>query len=240
MAVKDTTIDQRQEILTRQITTAPPLESGDRLSRREFERRYRAMPQIKKAELIEGVVYMPSPVHYKGHGEPHVHVMTWLGTYCAATPGVRAGDNTTVRLDVDNEVQPDALLRLEPTAGGRSRISEDDYIEGPPELIVEVAASSATIDLRDKMRVYRRHSVPEYVVWQVYDKRLDWFKLSEDDYVPLTPDESGVIRSQAFPGLVLAVVALLDGDIAKVLAELQKGLATAEHAALVERLAEKT
>jgi len=240
MAVKETVTGEQRAPHTRRAATAPPpLESGDRLTRREFERRYDAMSYIKKAELIEGVVYMPTPVHAGNHGRPHGRVMTWLGAYCAATPGVDLLDNTTVRLDVDNEVQPDALLRLEPAVGGRSRISEDDYVEGPPELIVEVAASSATIDLRDKMRVYRRHGVPEYVVWQVYDKRLDWFKLSEDDYVPLAPDESGMIRSQVFPGLVLAVAALLDGDLAKVLAGLQQGLETAEHAAFVGRLAEK-
>ena len=217
----------------------PPLESGDRLTRREFERRYQARPDIKKAELIEGVVYMPSPVRFATHGRPHSLVMTWLGTYWAATPGVQLADNTTVRLDLDNEVQPDALLRLEPVAGGHSRISEDDYIEGAPELIVEVTASSASYDLHDKLRVYRRNGVQEYVVWQVYDKRVDWFALTEGEYVPLTPDASSVIHSQVFPGLRLLVPALLEGDLTRVLDEQQKGLGTAEHATFVERLREK-
>ena len=91
-----------------------PLENGDRLTRREFERRYAARPDIKKAELIEGVVHMPSPVRFASHGEPHSWVLAWLGTYCASTPGVRVADNTTVRLDSNNEPQPDALLRIEP------------------------------------------------------------------------------------------------------------------------------
>ena len=69
--------------------------------------------------------------------------MTWLGTYCAASPGVDLQDNATVRLDADNQPQPDALLRIEPEIGGNSRISEDDYIEGSPELIVEIAASTS-------------------------------------------------------------------------------------------------
>jgi len=239
MAVKDTAIDRSQQIFARQSAIAPPLETGDRLSRREFERRYHALPQIKKAELIEGVVYMPSPVHHQGHSKPHSQVITWLGTYSAATPGVDLGDNATVRLDIDNEVQPDALLRLEPATVGRSRISEDDYIEGPPELIVEIAGSSASIDLRDKLRVYQRNGVREYIVWQVYDKRIDWFHLSEEEYVPLTPDASGAIVSRALPGLRLAVNALLDGDLAKVLAELHVGLATSEHAEFVASLVEK-
>jgi Uma2 family endonuclease len=162
-----------------QAVKPPPLESGDRLTRREFERRYHAMPRVKKAELIEGVVYMPSPVRFRNHAEPHGWVIGWLVTYCAATPGVRLGDNATVRLDMDNEVQPDALLRLEPEVGGHSRLSADDYVEGPPEFIVEIATSSAAYDLHDKLRVYRRNEVQEYVVWQIYYERLDWFVLRE-------------------------------------------------------------
>lgn len=214
----------------------PPLESGDHLTRCEFERRYHARPDIKKAELIEGVVHMPSPIRAKSHGEPHAQIMSWLGTYYAATRGVQLYDNTTVRVDLDNEVQPDALLRLEPSVGGHSHISDDDYIEGAPELIVEIAASSASYDLHEKLRVYRRSGVQEYVVWRVYDKQLDWFRLINGEYVPLAPDASGVIHSQVFPGLRLLASALLSGDLASVLAELQKGLGTAEHSAFIERL----
>ncbi|HIE30198.1 TPA: Uma2 family endonuclease [Candidatus Poribacteria bacterium] len=215
---------------------SPPLESGDRLTLREFERRYHAMPHIKKAELIEGVVYIQSPVRFDTHGEPHAQIISWLGVYCATTPGVRMADNTTVRLDPDNEAQPDALLRIEPALGGNSRISDDGYVEGAPELIVEVAGTSAAYDLHDKLKVYRRNGVKEYIVWQTYDERLDWFRLHEGEYLSLTPDESGVVRSEIFPGLRLAVEALLEGDLAKVLSELQKGLDSPEHAAFVERL----
>ena len=214
----------------------PRLENGDRLTRSEFERRYEAMPRANKAELIERVVHMPSPVHASSHGQPHGQVITWLGVYCAATPGVSLADNTTVRLDPDNEVQPDAFLRLEPEAGGRSRISEDDYVEGAPELIVEVASSSAAYDMHDKLNVYRRNGVIEYAVWQILDERIDWFRLDEGRYVPVEPGPDGVIRSQVFPGLCLAVELLLDGNLAGVLAELQKGLTAPEHAAFVERL----
>ena len=214
----------------------PPLESGDRMTRREFERRYETMPNLKKAELIEGVVYVASPVRVT-HGRPHGQITTWLGSYCASTPGVDIADNTTVRLDIDNEPQPDALLRIEPEAGGRSRVAEDDYIEGAPELVVEVAASSASYDLYDKMHVYRRNGVQEYVVWQVYEQRIDWWELSEGQYVPIDPDEHGVIWSSVFPGLCLAVSALLQGNMGEVLATLQTGLKKDQHAAFVEHLA---
>jgi Uma2 family endonuclease len=214
----------------------PPLEAGDHLTRCEFERRYQARPDIKKAELIEGVVYMPSPVRAKSHGEPHSHIITWLGVYRAVTPGVQLLDNVTVRLDLDNEPQPDATLRIESGTEGHSRISEDDYIEGAPELIVEVAASSAAYDLHEKLRAYRRNGVQEYLVWRVYDKQVDWFRLINDEYVRLTPDADGIVHSRVFPGLCLSVAALLAGDMTTVLAELQKGLGTPEHAAFVERL----
>ena len=110
----------------------PPLENGDRLTRAEFERRYDAMPALKKAELIEGEVYMPSPVRYGRHSQPHSRLGTWLGIYELDTPGVEAGDNGTIRLDLDNEPQPDAFLIIRPERGGQARISEDDYIEGAP------------------------------------------------------------------------------------------------------------
>ncbi|MCZ6678843.1 MAG: Uma2 family endonuclease [Candidatus Poribacteria bacterium] len=202
----------------------PPLKHGDQLTREEFERRYEAMPHLKKAELIEGVVYVPSPVRFDIHSEPHADVMIWLGTYRVATPGVRLGDNATVYLDLNNELQPDALLRLAPEKGGNSQLSNQDYIEGAPELIVEVAGTSADYDLREKLVAYRRNGVQEYIVWRTQDGQLDWFHLIEGDYVPLTPDADNIIESQVFPGLRLAVGALLEGDLATVLFELQNGL----------------
>ena len=212
------------------------LENGDRLTRREFERRYATRPDIKKAELIEGVVYMSAAVRITSHGEPHSAVIAWLGTYCAHTPRVRTADNATVRLDLDNEPQPDVLLRIEPQAGGQSRVDDDDYLEGAPELVVEIAASSVSYDLHDKLRVYRRNGVREYVVWRVHDRQIDWFVLADDEYRRLEPDAAGVVHSTVFPGLRLAVEALLAGDVAAVLAELRRGVDTDDHAAFVKRL----
>ncbi len=146
----------------------PPLRSGDHLTRDEFERRYRAMPAVHKAELIEGVVYMPSPVSAEDHGEPHFDLNGWLFVYRAHTPQVRGGDNATLRLDLDNEPQPDGYLRLLPECGGQARLV-DGYVTGAPELIVEVAASSASYDLHEKLNAYRRNGVREYVVWRVWD-----------------------------------------------------------------------
>ncbi len=130
----------------------PPLESGDRLTRDEFERRYQAMRDVKKAELIEGVVCLGSPVRIVNHGRPHAKMILWLGDCWVATPGVDWADSTAVRLDLDSEPQLDALLRLDESAGGQSRTSEDGDVGGAPELIAEVAASSASIDLGDKLR----------------------------------------------------------------------------------------
>jgi Uma2 family endonuclease len=218
------------------ITSVLPLENGDRLTRDEFERRYAAMPHIKKAELIEGVVYVASPVRIKRHANPHGKIITWLGVYEAATPGVMLGDNPTVRLDLDNEPQPDALLRLERACGGQSRISEDDYIEGAPELIVEIAASSASYDLHDKLRAYRRNGVQEYLVWLVQERQFRWYVLQEGDYRPQAPQASGLLSSQVFPGLQLAVEALLSGEMQQVLTVLQRGIDSEAHQAFVSQL----
>ncbi len=214
----------------------PPLQSGDRLSCAEFERRYAAATDVKKAELIEGIVYVASPFRHRQHGKPHSRVITWLGIYQALTPGVDLSDAPTVRLDLDNEPQPDAVLFIEAAAGGQTRISADDYIEGSPELIVEIAASSAAIDRGTKKQVYRRNGVREYVIWQVYDNQLEWFGLTDGEYQLLSPDGDGILRSQVFPGLWLAVDALLSHQMAQVLEVLQVGLASPEHAAFVAQL----
>ncbi|MBH8551616.1 Uma2 family endonuclease [Nostocaceae cyanobacterium CENA357] len=221
-------------IQSEELVKLPPLENGDRLTRDEFERRYHAMSNIKKAELIEGKVYMPSPVRAANHGRPHAQIITWLGVYCVATPGTDLIDNGTTRIDLDNEPQPDALIRID--NAGQSYISDDDYVEGAPELIVEIAASSASYDLYEKLNVYRRNGVQEYIVWQTYDKKLNWFYLRGQEYITLEPDADGVIKSEVFPGLWLVVSALIEGNLVKVLAVLQEGLNTQEHTNFIHQL----
>jgi Uma2 family endonuclease len=214
----------------------PPLEPGDRLTRDEFERRYEAMPRLKKAELIEGVVYMPSPVRLYRHGQPQADLITTFGVYRASTSGVIVGDNTTARLDLDNEPQPDAMLFIEPSLGGQVKISEDDFVEGAPELVAEVASSSVSFDLHTKFNVYRRCGVKEYIVWRAADQAIDWFVLSAGLYERMTPDAGGLLKSRIFPGLWLGPAALLRGDLASVLATLQAGLASDEHVEFVRKL----
>jgi Uma2 family endonuclease len=217
------------------VRRVPVLCAGDRLTRAEFERRYSAMKNGKKAELIEGVVYMPSPVSHDSHGRPHIMLTTWLGSYWYATPGTDAGDNSTLRLDWDNEPQPDAMLRIFPQCGGKTR-DEDEYIGGAPELIAEVSASSVSYDLHDKLRVYQRNGVCEYLVWRVSDSAIDWFSLREGRFERLPLSDTGQYHSETFPGLWLDPGALVRLDFAQVMAVLQQGLASPEHAAFVERL----
>jgi Uma2 family endonuclease len=214
----------------------PPLENGDRLSREEFERRFDAMPGLKKAELIEGVVYMPSPVRVDQHRMPHFDLIGWLGFYRWATPNVVGADNASIRLDLDNMPQPDVCLFISPDKGGQARISEDDYIEDAPELVAEVAASSVSYDLSSKFEVYRRNGVREYLVWRVQDRTIDWFELRRRRFVRLPIDESGLYRSEVFPGLWLDPAALIRSDTVALQAILQRGLASPEHADFVARL----
>jgi Uma2 family endonuclease len=212
-----------------------PLEPGDHLTREEFERRYDATPGLKKAELIEGVVYMAPAVRWDYHSRPHANLMTWLGVYCAATPGVFHGDNSSIRLDLDNEPQPDAAMIIDPAWGGQSKISADNYLEGAPELTAEVSGSSVSMDLNSKLRVYRRNGVREYIVWRVHDEAIDWFSLDKEQYV-LLPRDAGVVRSRIFPGLWLDVPALVRGDLRATLALLQQGISSTEHAEFVKKL----
>jgi Uma2 family endonuclease len=215
----------------------PPLENGDRLTVAEFRRRYEAMPHVKKAELIEGVVYMPSPVRFDQHAEQHFDLITWLGTYRVATPGVQGGDNATLQLPLGvNEPQPDAFLRVCPDHGGQSKTSEDGYVVGAPEWVGEIAASSAGYDLHDKFRVYQRNGVQEYVVWCIAARSIDWFLRRGDTFHPMR-QRGGVFKSTVFPGLWLDATAMLDRDMAKVMRVLQKGLKSDAHRRFVARLA---
>lgn len=212
----------------------PPLENGDHLSRREFHRRYSAMPEVKKAELIEGVVFMGSPVSVRKHANPHADLITALGYYRAKTPGVSVADNGTLQLDEENEVQPDAMVYVPPGVG--SLTLEGEYASGRPELAAEVASSSVAMDVHRKKRVYQRHGVVEYLVWRVRDGEIDLFRMHEGEYQLVAPQD-GVLKSSQLPGLWLDVPALLNGDLAKVFATIDKGVATPEHAEFVKRLA---
>lgn len=213
----------------------PPLETGDRLTRKEFHRRYLAMPRVKKAELVDGVVYMASPVSTGRHGNPHLRIGTWLGSYELATPGVLGADNSSIFVDDNNEFQPDLFLILPPRLTTRSRMV-DDYVVGVPDWVGEVAASSVSYDFGQKMSVYARHGVPEYVVWRVLDNVIDWFVLRNGNYEPLQPDAEGIFKSEIFPGLWLDPVALLGKDTARILEVQARALASPEHRQFVERL----
>ena len=213
----------------------PPLRNGDHLTGEEYDRRYEAMPDVR-AELIEGVVYlMASPVRCDDHGEPHADAITWLGLYRIGTPGVRVGDNSTMRLDLDNRPQPDAYLRIVTECGGQSRV-DGGYIVGAVELAVEVAATSVSYDLYDKLNVYRRNGVREYMVWRAEEGEVDWFVLRGDHYDRLTSGPDGIIRSEVFPGLWLDSAALVRGDMARVDDVVRLGLAMPDHAEFVDRL----
>lgn len=219
----------------RQVVTAPsPLYSGDKLTASEFLRRFEAMPEVKKAELIHGIVYMASPVRAKQHGTPDSIMQGWLFTYMASTPGTRVAANSTVRFDADNVPQPDALLMIE--SGGQAKMGKDGYIHGAPELVIEIAASSVSLDLHEKKDAYRRAGVQEYLVWRTEDQVVDWFVLEEEVYVRLNPAKNGTLQSRCFPGLVLDVPALLKEDAAALLSRLNKSMGKPAHQAFTKRL----
>jgi len=221
--------------------SVPQLRNGDRLTRVEFERRYLAMPEVNKAQLIEGIVYMSSPVRHTQHGKPHATTIAWLGQYIAKTPKIEMSDNSTCRLDEDNEPQPDAMLLLPKHLGGTAWIDDDGYVSGAPDFVCEVAASSVSIDMHAKMNAYRRNGVREYLVIRTEDQAVDWFELIDGQYQPqaphdTAPDQGGLLRSTRFPGLWLDPAALLAGDLAKLFAAVDKGTATTEHQELVKKL----
>jgi Uma2 family endonuclease len=213
----------------------PQLLNGDHLAVPEFERRYQAMPGDLRAELIEGIVVMAPPIS-DDHAESNIQLAEVLRRYARATPGVAAGVAGSTRLDGKNEYQPDVFLRIKSGSLAHSRIGADRLIEGAPELVVEIAVSSAGYDLHEKRSVYERNGVCEYMLWQVMDARFHWFALDGGSYVELESREDGVFCSRVFPGLWLNVRALLSGDDLKVMASLEKGLKSAAHKAFLKTL----
>jgi Uma2 family endonuclease len=212
----------------------PPLENGAHLSASEFLRRYEAMPDVKKAELIQGVVYMSSPVRARAHAKPDHMMQGWMWSYEVATPCAEAYSNSTVRFGADDIPQPDITLCILPKHGGKSYINAKDYIVGSPELVVEIAASSASYDMKEKLETYRRFGVRELVLWLTEENRIIWLHLEDDEYRALSADLDGIIKSRVFPGLWLDVAAMLAFDKAGVLSVLARGLASAEHAAFIQ------
>jgi Uma2 family endonuclease len=212
----------------------PPLEAGDHLDQATFHQRYKSMPAGFRAELIGGVVIVPSPLKPE-HGEYHALVMMWLGTYWVATPGTRVRDNATAILGDTSEPQPDAALIIDPAYGGQTGYSEDGYAIGPPELIVEVASSSEAMDLNAKRRDYEQAGVLEYVVVVLRQRAVRWFSLHEGAYREVVPDNR-IFKSATFPGLWLAAEALLQLDGATMIDTLSQGLAIPEHKAFVQQL----
>lgn len=220
----------------RRSSPVPHLQNGDRLEFDEFERRWEAMPWLKKAELINGRVYMQGTVSAEFHGGPDNQIQGWLCVYAAHTDGVNAYTNSTARCDDKNAPQPDGALCIASACGGQSRTNEKGVLIGVPELVAEIAASSASYDLHDKLEVYERFGVQEYFVWLAYEEEIRCYRLREGKFQPLTADAQGVVRSEVFPGLWLDVAAMMRDDMRRALAALNEGIASKEHAEFVERL----
>lgn len=212
----------------------PPLSAGDKLTRDEFLRRWEAQPDIKQAELIGGMVYMPSPVS-GDHGKNDRRIGTWLGVYQAATPGVDGANNATSMM-LEDAPQPDLSLFILPEYGGGSW-EEGRYFHGAPELLVEVCATSASYDLHDKFDLYRTAGVKEYLVVLLFEKEIRWHQLVDGRYEVFSPDADGLWRSRVFPGLWLDGQALLAGNLRQVLDRLHDGLHSPEHQQFVADLA---
>jgi Uma2 family endonuclease len=214
----------------------PELVNGDHLKQPEFHRRYEAMPDDFKAELIGGIVYVASPLRTP-HGRHSAHLAGLLAAYEAATPGVECADNITVILDDESEPQPDLCLRIKAEYGGQSREDENQYLRGSPELIVEIAHSTEAIDLGVKLQDYRRAGLREYAVYCVSPGELHTFVFPSEKKSVFKRGE--VYRSTQFPGLWIDVAALADKDAQRLLASGRAGIASTEHDRFAARLAKR-
>lgn len=214
----------------------PYLENGDCLTVEEFLRRWEAMPDLKHAELINGVVFMNAAVRFRDHGKQVARIYFWLGMYDSLTPHLNCGAESSVQITEQALLQPDACLFLPAGAGGMCQISKAGYLSGPPELIVEVSASSASRDLHQKREIYEQSGVKEYVVWSVFENRIQWFVNRGGSFQEISPDEQHIFRSEIFPGLWLNAAAMLSGEMKTIRETVEKGAATPEHAAFVQAI----
>lgn len=212
-----------------------PLENGDRLTREEFHRRYKEMPENVRAELINGVVYFRTSTTVS-HAEANAIVVGLIGLYSINTFGTIFANHVSIMIDEKSESQPDAVLRIEENCGGKSSVNDRDYLEGAPELVVEIASSSASYDLHDKLEMYEQKGVQEYIVWRVLDNQIDWFGLEKGKYKKFVGDKQGLIESKVLPGLRLNVKAILNDDLQKVLADLQNGLKSKKYKDFAKQL----
>ncbi len=192
------------------------------------------MPNVK-AELIKGVVFIQKNRRVS-EGKASARFAVFLVTYALNMKEIESALRTSLIIDDANEYQPDVVLYVKENFGGNSYISADDYLEGSPELVVEIAASTASYDTTLKKNIYRRNGVKEYIIWRVDDEEIDWFAWEEGEYVLLEKDKNGVIESRFFGGLRLNVDAILSDDLAKVLSDLQKGLKSKKHMDFVKSL----
>ena len=220
----------------RAVEEIPLLENGDHLDQATFHERYEAMPRGVRAELIGGVVYMPSPMKLP-HGVYHGRLNHWLVSYSDATPGTLSADNATIILGEDSEPQPDNCLSI---VGGQARINDDEYLTGPPELTAEVASSTASYDLHSKRRDYERYGVQEYIVFVVHQQKVVWFTRENDRFLELQPDADGILRSRVFPGLWLDPDAFFRLDVARLQQVLQEGLSSSAHQEFVAKLRQQS
>jgi Uma2 family endonuclease len=213
----------------------PRLRDGDRLTRDEFLRRWEQMPELKRAELIDGIVSMPSPVS-RIHGNFHFRLSYWLGSYVSATPGCEGGLAGTWLMSPDSAPQPDLAIKIDPAYGGQSRV-EGEYPAGAPELIVEISHTTSARDRGAKLRLYERSGVREYVTVRPEQQQIVWRELADGRYREIAAEEEGVFRSRVFPGLWLDPAPLSAGDLQSLAATVQRGIATPEHTEFVDRLA---
>ena len=213
------------------------LKEGAKLTRDEFMRLWEMNPRIKRAELIGGIVYMPSPLSAR-HGGMDINVGCWICTYKAATPGLDGEQNATTYL-LESVPQPDVSLRILPEYGGKSWI-DGEYIAGASELLAEICLSSTSYDLHQKFDLYEAAGVQEYLAVLLHEQEIRWHFLDNGKYQRLLPGSDGVWRSRVFPGLWLDGAALLQGDMRRVLERLQEGIESAEHREFMQKLITKT
>jgi Uma2 family endonuclease len=162
-----------------------------------FEKFYEIVEENVKADLLDGKIIRDSPAIPR-----HSHVVTRLGRLIGDFAekfdiGEVFGATASVRLSKYQGPEPDVFFIRK----SRLRIMGEKYIDGPPDLCVEVISkSSRKIDRGRKFVLYAEHGVKEYWIVDPLRNTVEFYENHDGAWVEIKPDERGRLHSKVLPG----------------------------------------
>ncbi len=175
----------------------------DMIRTRMTAEEFLALPETTAIhELLDGEVYMaPPPMtsHQSVSGNAYFYLRTLIqqGRWFAAPTGVYLDEVNIPEPDI-LWLAPDHIDKIKPR-----------YIEGAPDLIVEILSkSTAARDKESKFHLYERHGVLEYWMVDPSNEYVEVYLLKDGVFDRTgVHDKSGSFTSSLFGDVVIQVAA---------------------------------